>query len=369
MHIAIITRSLPPEHGGIVDHTMLLGQSLRNFGHRVTFIAGRGNATDNNLIIEDSWCKKGLEDLLKRLDELAIDHLILQYIPLGFLPNKYSAFSCIKHQLDLKNFWQACSKKWHTSIIVHDIYYRVWSYPPSWIKGSLQKYLMQSMVRISRNAFSSSELLVQEMKNWDNPKKITWLPPSSNLPFSPIDKEKTRSEHKISNDVLILTLFSGGNALHSNAFYVNKIDRYFYKNNIPILWLLLGGISRDWFNLSSPVIFHNHLPVRILSAWLQLTDIFLAPHSCGLAARRTTFLAALQHGLPVVGTKGYITDPLMSQIQGLVLTSGAKKFLEEVINLSTAPALRRFLGDKNKLYYNENLGWGKLSNTLIKAIA
>ena len=275
----------------------------------------------------------------------------------------------MKHYLALKSFWQTCSRKWHTSIIIHETYFRRWSYPPSWIKGSLQKYLMQSLVRVSRNVFSAVELLVEEMKSWGDPKKIVHLPLSSNFPFSPIDKEKMKSEQKLHNDELIFTLFGGGNALCRAAFYVNDLDRYFYQHNIPIRWLLLGGMSHELFDLSCPVISKGRLPPDDLSAWLQLTDIFIAPHSCGLAASRGTLMAALQHGLPVVGTKGYMTAPFLTRIPGLILESGTRNFSEAVIKLSTDPQLRQSLGDRNRQYFNENFCWDTLARTLIESIA
>ncbi len=368
VHIAVITRSLPPEHCGIADHTTLLAHSLRAIGHKVTLIAGRGQADENSLIIEDQWGKKGLEGLLKQSDSLAIDHLILQYIPFGFLPDKRKPFPSINHYLSLKKFWQTCSKKWSTSLIVHETYFRAWSYPPSWIKGTIQKYLLKSLVKTSHRVFSASELLVQEMKQWGDSEKIIYLPLASHFPIAQTNREKMRSEQKIAKEEMVLTLFGGGNALRNSSSYVNKLDDYFHHKNIPVRWLLLGGIPRKWFDFSSPVLSPGRLTPDDLSSWLQMTDIFLAPHSWGLAARRTTFLAALQHGLPVVGTKGYITDPFMTHIPGLILTSGIKEFSEAVISLSINPKLRQSLGEKNKLYYQENFGWEKISNITTKVI-
>ena len=148
MYIAIITRTLPPEYCGIGDHTMLLANSLRLLGHKVTLIAGQGEGNDNSLIVEDKWGRNGLDMLLRQLDGLSIDHLILQYIPYGFITGTKNRNPCssIIHYVALKKFWKTCGRKWQTSIIVHETYYRVWSYPPSWIKGSIQKYLMTSLL-------------------------------------------------------------------------------------------------------------------------------------------------------------------------------------------------------------------------------
>ena len=368
MRIAIITRRLPPAHCGIADHTMLLARLLRALGHEVILIAGQGQENDYSLIVRDNWDRGGLEGLRKRLDNLAIESLILQYIPFGFLTDKRNPYSSVSHYLALSKFWRACSKKWRTSMIVHETYFRSWSYPPSWIKGSIQKYLLKSLVNPSSRVFSASQMLVQEMKSWGDSKKIIYLPLGSHFSIFPINREKMRREKGIADQETVLTLFGVGNAVREASSYINALDSYFRRKNIPVCWLLLGGIPSEWFNLSSPVLSPGRLSPDDLSSWLQLTDIFLAPHSCGLAARRTTFLAALQHGLPVVGIKGPMTDPFLSDMQGLILTSGEKEFLQAVVRLSADPALRQSLGRQNKLYYNENFGWDKISDILRNSI-
>jgi glycosyltransferase involved in cell wall biosynthesis len=363
MHIAIITRSLPPQHCGIADHTVLLAQSLRDAGHRVILIAGQGEANDNSLIIDDNWDKNGLSRLLRRLEELEIDHLLLQYIPLGFLTERRSPLFAFKHYMALMKFWKSCSKRWKTSLIVHETYYRVWSHPSSMVKGTIQKYLLKSLVAISHHVFTASQLLVEEMKAWGTPYKITYMPLTSHFPYLPTNKAEVRCEKQIDSRELVLTLFGGGNALRLSISWVHEVDRRLHEMNIPVRWLLLGGIPHKWLNLSAPVISPGRLDCKEMSRWLQMTDIFLAPQSCGLAARRTTFLAALQHGLPIVGTKGYLTDPFLMDLPGLKLTAGIEDFCREVIFLSDKPDMRSVMGESNQHFYNDHFGWEK--NTAI----
>jgi hypothetical protein len=54
------------------------------------------------------------------------------------------------------------------------------------------------------------------------------------------------------------------------------------------------------------------LPAADVSAWLQSIDVLLAPFSDGMTTRRTTVMAAMAHGVPVVTTRGRLTDPICS---------------------------------------------------------
>lgn len=368
MHIAIITRRLPPEHCGIADHTVLMAQSLRNIGHRVTLVAGQGESNKDTIIIEDDWSRAGLDCLLKRLAHLEIDHLMLQYIPLGFLTKKRNVIFAISHYLALEKFWKTCGEKWKTSMIVHETYYRVWSYPPSLLKGTIQKILLKKLVRESRNVFTASQLLEKEMRAWGEPNKIIYMPLTSHFPFLSINRDKIRREKNIDKGELVLTLFGGGEALFQTISWVHELDRQLNNMNIKVKWLLLGGIPKNWLHLSLSVLSPGRLGLEEMSQWLQMTDIFLAPQSCGLAARRTTFLAALQHGLPIVSTKGYMTDPFLLELPGLKLTARKEEFINEIIFLAGNAADRVAMGEKNKRYYDDNFGWEKNVKVLSSVI-
>jgi glycosyltransferase involved in cell wall biosynthesis len=54
-------------------------------------------------------------------------------------------------------------------------------------------------------------------------------------------------------------------------------------------------------------------PAGAVSDLLASSDLFLAPLADGVSTRRTTVVAALAHGLPVVGTYGPSTDALVGE--------------------------------------------------------
>jgi glycosyltransferase involved in cell wall biosynthesis len=364
MKIAIITRNLPPYPCGISDHTILLAKALEYEGHKVTIIAGRGQVDHNRLIIEDDWSSPGLSHLLTKLEQLDVDHIVLQYTPLMYSHNQgRQDFAFVK-------FWQACSQRWQTSIIIHETYFQLWTYPLSWWKGEIQKRLLKTLVDISYFVFTASQPLVDELISWGYAEKTTRLPLGSNFPFVPTNRDIFRQQHSIIPETVILTIFGGGTALKWKRDFVNKLDGYLLTQKIPVSWLFIGGVPLEWFTLSHPILNPGRLSEIEISQWLQISDIFLVPHQCGLNAKRSTVMAALQHGLPIVGTSGYMTDAFWTDLEGVTLVpvNNSHQWCKSVVNICNDVLLRQSHGSSNRDYYQNYLTWEKISNIFLEGI-
>jgi glycosyltransferase involved in cell wall biosynthesis len=360
----IITKTLPPAVCGIGDHSVLLGNAIRSRGHQVTLVASSGSPGEDRCIVKDFWRRGALDGLMRKLESMGADHLILQYTPLMFaIDGKYQNFQ-------MADFWSDCSSKWKTSIILHETYFRAWWHPPSLIKGAIEKRLMKMMMRNSNYVFTASQPLFEEIRQWFGNARIGWLPLGSHFPFHAIDRQKMKAEAGFSQCDVVLTLFSGGESLRKLSHYVNSVDALLSKNNIAARWLFLGGVKEEWFSLRLPIVSPGFLTPEDLSAWLQLTDIFLMPHISGLSAKRSTLMAALQHGLPVVGTKGPMTDPFWGELPGVVLTPmpGAKAFANSVLKLSHSEGLRKEIGEQNHLYFEQHFTWDRIADGFLGVV-
>jgi len=361
MNIVIITRKILPTKCGITDHSLMLAKSLLNLGYRTTIMAGKGEQGENRKIISDDWCNSSLSVLFKELKSLKVDHIILQYTPLSFEVNKGVSNYALRH------FWETCGEHWQTSLIIHETYFQVWWYPPSWWRGPQQKRMLQQLSQSSHNVFTASELLVNELNSWGLDHKTNRLSLGSHFPVHNIDRIKERDRIGISSGEVVLTLFGGGQALKLMSQLVNQLDTFLSKNNISFCWCLLGGIPQDWFSLSAPVLSPGRMSELEISKFLQISDIFLVPHQCGLTAKRSALMAGMQHGLPIVGTKGYMTDLFWDGVPGVTLVpvSQKSKFNEEVLELCNNQHLRNLHGKQNQIYYENNCTWEKIANTLI----
>jgi len=287
---------------------MIFSSTLKSLGRQVELFAGKGDSDENIHIIDDDWNELSFLKLLIQLEKARLDHVVLQ-----FTPNMFAS-SEGKQNYHLVDFWRKCSRNWKTSLILHETYFRLWWYPPSWRKGGEQKRLLKMLIDSSHHIFSASQPLVEQIKGWSNKSKVYQLPIGSNFTLVPIDIKKWRDKYQIATTDIVLVLFGGGNSLKWLRGHVNAVDNLLYKNHIQTHWLLLGGIPIEWFRLKSPVILPGRLSETKISAWLQASDIFLVPHFFGLCAKRGTLMSAMLHGLPVVGTIEIMTDNFWSEV-------------------------------------------------------
>lgn len=364
MRIAIITRDLSPVICGIGDHSVYLKNALQLQGHEVTLIAGEGNPDAGRRILKRFWHKDHLAVLDRELRQIKPDQVVLQYTPLMYAVNR-------RHQNSaLERFWSDCTNRWNTSLFIHESYFIAWWHLPSMIKGRIERRIMKKMVENSRNVFTASEPLLKEIAEWPGDAQKTLLPIGSAFSVQPIDLVKQRREHGLDNSIMVLTLFGGGEALRHMKGHVNAVDAAFIRLGVPACWLLLGGISRDWFSLRLPVLMPGFMPPEHLSAWLQMTDIFLMPHIGGLSAKRSTLMAAMQHGLPVVGTAGPMTDGLWSGVNSVTLVAGSSPhdFADAVVGLQKNEALRKQHGLANRLYFDTHFTADRIARNFLDFI-
>jgi len=364
MRIGIITNDVPPHYCGIGDHSIYLANAIRSAGEEAVIIAARGKPSENIHVLESDWGYQGLEKLYQKLVSLNLDHLILQFTPLMYLNEKH----CVVH--DLVDFWKRCARHLKTSIIVHETYFcRLW-YPRSWIKGLRERWLLRRMVEFSHFVFTASQPLVDEMVEWRNVANVHLLPIGSNFPVAKQDRAMMRTERGIDADEIVLILFGGGNSLKWMCGHVDATDRLLRVKNISVRWLLLGGVSTGWFHLSSKVITPGRLSEEVVSEWLQATDIFLMPHYAGLCGKRGTLIAAMQHSLPVVGTRTAMTDNYWSEIDGvkLVPMRSRKVFAKTVLELARSQALRDQCGTSNEAYFRNFFRWDGIANLFLKEV-
>src|SRR3989338_6790973 len=92
-----------------------------------------------------------------------------------------------------------------------------------------------------------------------------------------------------------------------------------------------------------------------VSQYLSITDIFLLPLIDGVSSRRTSLMAALKHGLPVVTTKGFLTDDIFLQEDFTLLSPPTDKslFVANVVRMAEDETLRKNMGKRGKEAYEK----------------
>jgi glycosyltransferase involved in cell wall biosynthesis len=109
-----------------------------------------------------------------------------------------------------------------------------------------------------------------------------------------------------------------------------------------------------------------------LAAAIAAADLFLLPLADGVSTRRTTLMAALQHGLPVVATRGPLTDrELLDAGDALRLVPVARTdlFAATARELAQAPAARVRLGEAGRALYERAFAWESTAARVLRALS
>jgi glycosyltransferase involved in cell wall biosynthesis len=93
-----------------------------------------------------------------------------------------------------------------------------------------------------------------------------------------------------------------------------------------------------------------------LAAHIAACDVLVQPYPDGISARRTTAMAGLFLGVPVVTTTGHLSEPLWEQSRTVRLSAVGdwSTFNSHVCQLLSTPDDRRRLSSEAHRYYDEH---------------
>lgn len=111
---------------------------------------------------------------------------------------------------------------------------------------------------------------------------------------------------------------------------------------------------------------------REVSRRLAATDLFLSVHTDGVSTRRGSMMAALQHGLCVLGTDGESTGPGLRAEAGRSLTlvpaDLGDGLASAAARLARDPIRRAALGASGRLLYRQRFDWPVTAATLRREV-
>lgn len=300
------------------------------------------------------------EKLFDLLTRESVKTLILQYAPYLYNSRGYD--------FNLVNFWNQCSRVMNTVLIVHETYYWFIRHPGTWFKGVIQAYALKSLALSSSHIFCGSEQYSRQLQRLvQDRKQIHYLPIPNNIAphiISSEEKLNLRQSLNIPPNNLLLVLYGCIGSIRKP--WVVKLDRYLHSCAWPITWLLLGNAQSLKISFENPLICPGYLSADNLSQYLQISDLLMMPHEFGVSAKRGSFMSAIEHKLPVVGTSGMLTDSFLREQPSIFLTPDGmyNEFRLKLIEVIQMQSSLADLTRKTYLYYQENLSWKNVVNRL-----
>jgi glycosyltransferase involved in cell wall biosynthesis len=361
-----ITAKTAPYVCGVGDYTINLAKQLKeNCDLGLDLIVEKSCLPSTTPIVVlpsiEDWTSESFQTLFSKLKQAKVKTVILQYTCWLYSPQGFN--------LALIPFWQQCSEHFQTILVAHETYYWSFKYPGTWLKGIVQQYVLQQLVRYSDHICCSSERYICQLRRYaQKENKIFPLPIPSNVPPEPLSKQDRLALHQslglTPDPQPVLTLFGCYASIQQS--WLSRLDRRLQELGKPVVWLLLGDAKKIAEPLHNPVIRPGFLDAIDLSHHLQLSDLMLLPHEFGISAKRTSLMAALEHGIPVIGTNGQLTDSFFHEIESVRLVSDQDypAFEIEVLNFLDRPSSLSDLVESGQDYYEKHLSWAVVAKTL-----
>jgi glycosyltransferase involved in cell wall biosynthesis len=266
---------------------------------------------------------------------------------------------------------RARARKSLISLIVHESYVP----PLNWrwtVMGAWQRRQLRILHRSADLIFTPVQPLAEELRDLRPERPVVHLPVGSNVPDMRHCRNSERDRLEIDQDALVIAAFGTDHpsrriddvAAAANA----AADR---DRKVVVLNLGAGAPPICDVRESVRLIEPGWLEAPVVARHLATADLFVAPFVDGVSTRRTTLMAALQHGLPVVGTDGRLTDDVLRRSTDaltLVPVDDRKRLEDAVRWLAGDAGTRLARGAAGRELYERSFDWPVISAAIVAAL-
>jgi glycosyltransferase involved in cell wall biosynthesis len=347
MRWAILTGEYPPTRGGVSDYTRLVAESLAAAGDEVHVWAPGGfGSPPASTGVTVHWLSDnyGLGSLrrvdsdLRRMGSPV--RMLVQYVPHAFGWKAMNLPFCL---------WLC--KRWrrHFEVMFHEVCFPVVPGQP-WkhkLLGHMTRRMAAMVHRTAERSWVSipawAELL-RRLVPGDNP--IEWLPVPSTLPTQAEPAQIAKIRERIAAEPRTRVVGHFGTfAAPIAELLADTLPRLLHAD-CRCRALLVGlhsqafrdRILRQHGGLDERIFATGPLPPEDAANWLTASDILLQPYVDGVSSRRTSAMAGLALGLPIVTTEGFLSEPVWREGDAVVLAPAGDK---DALFASSAMLLRQ----------------------------
>lgn len=237
----------------------------------------------------------------------------------------------------------------------------------STLMGSYQRAQLAILLQNADIVMAATEAVARKIG-----RDAVHVPVGTNVTPLPLTREDARQLLGLGGEIVIC-LFGRDRPSRASMYSkaaISLLAEALGPTSIKVLNLGHGAAT---LNLSRaiPVETPGHLEAGELSVRLRASDILLLPFIDGLSTGRTTLMAALAHGLPVVGLCGRDTDAvLIGHPEALTLTplGDIGAFTSATLALARAPDRLRATGEAGRELYAREFDWPVIAQQIQAAL-
>ncbi|HKO97122.1 MAG TPA: glycosyltransferase [Pyrinomonadaceae bacterium] len=335
----ILAGEYPPQHGGVSDYTEQLAQGLAEQGAAVhVWSPGSTSAGEEPESksgprihrIADAFAPASLWALGRSLNRFTRPRtLLVQYAPNAFGLRGLNVFFCL---------WLV----WRGVVCGDDV--RVMFHEPFYYFARDQKLRLNFLALVHRLMamllLGAGRTVYVSTPAWENllrPYSILrdtsfiWLPVPATIPFTDDSEAVVAIRQTIQRGSTGHPFIVGHFGTYSELIRPTLSEVLLQiLHQRPSVYFLCLGQNAELFadtlrqqhpEFSNRLVARGYLNSRDLSCHLQACDLFVQPYFDGATARRTSLMALLHNGRPVVSNIGQYTEPVWKTSTALALAS------------------------------------------------
>jgi glycosyltransferase involved in cell wall biosynthesis len=372
----IVTCEYPPMAGGVSDHTFLLASALAAEGDVVDVwcppALGEFPATPGVTlhVLPSHFKRDALRMLEPALRALPADtRLLVQYVPTGYgawmmnVPFAWMLFGLRRRGFDLYVHEVAMPVRRGQTLRRN-------------VAGCVHGVMAWLATRGARRVFVTIPAWRQRLERLGSgatrKRELCCVPIPSNMPdrADPARVASIRDRLPAGGHRRVVGHFGTFGRYHASLLEAT-VERML-DEDVKRVMLLVGHNGTAWRNtftarrpdLASRVVATGGLEPFEVAAHLAACDVLLQPYDDGASARRSSLMACMALGMPVVSNRGEATsEPWTSQRSVLLTDSDRPETIAEAVSTLLAnPDERRALGDAARDAYQRHF-------TLDRAVA
>jgi glycosyltransferase involved in cell wall biosynthesis len=252
-------------------------------------------------------------------------------------------------------------------VMVHEPYVPMDS--PRWVVLGIWQRLQLAAVRACADVTFTSITAWEDLLRRSVPRgPVRHLPVGSNFPDMRDSRAAFRSDLGVRDEELVAAALGRDHPSWMGSYVVAAANAIAASGKRVVL-LALGASTPELPGLDSAVRVERPgmLEAEELAGHLAAADLFLAPLIDGISTRRGSVMAGLQHGLPVLGTEGPLTDAVLADTEAVRLAKVGRpdEFATAAARLAEDPEQRRGMGVAARHLYETQFDWPVVAEKLL----
>lgn len=357
MRVVVLTKDFPPAASGIGDYADRLATELTARGNTVTVVCSYPADPMRPFCIKPSierWDAKGIDAIVKAVAEAKPDAILWNYNPFqigsrGVAPSA-------------PRLARSLAKVAPLVVVAHELWY---PWGRNGLKGLVWAVAQRLQLHGVLKAAAKTVVTTQKRKAaLDGKARVAFIPVGATVPATGVPNG-TRARLGIPADAFVLAHLGAIGEGRDLAPALTAIARLRSKGD-DVRLVLVGrtgiAVPRAEGVHATGILDHEGVSEALHSA-----DAYLFAEPTGPTSRKTSLLAALEHGLPVVAYRGPDGEPHFDDA-ALLVEPEPKAIATAVRRLRIDPTYAKQLGRASRNLAEDRYSWRAITDAFVRLL-